>query len=141
MPHSKKSACLSSRTWVVFHIDIDIAEMHHPLLHCAHTHCLVSSTRIDECQAQFVFTCKYSVPHLCLIHTSMSDTILSDCPLLPPVTQQQNVTEYWWEGSASSAMPPASTSNCGPALQNRSITFGEVFISGNNTQRMIEKKK
>ena len=31
-------------------------------------------------------------------------------PLLPSVTQQQNVMEYWWEGSTSTATPqlPAS---------------------------------
>ena len=30
-------------------------------------------------------------------------------PLLPSVTQQQNVTEYWWEVSASTAILPIST--------------------------------
>jgi len=29
-------------------------------------------------------------------------------PLPPSVTQQHNVMEYWWEGSASAAIPPAS---------------------------------
>ena len=28
--------------------------------------------------------------------------------LLPCVTQQQNVMKYWWEDSASAAIPPAS---------------------------------
>ena len=32
-------------------------------------------------------------------------------PLLPSVTQQQDVTEYWWEGSVSTAIPPTSTSD------------------------------
>jgi len=30
-------------------------------------------------------------------------------PLLPSVTQQQHVTEYWWEGSASPAISSASS--------------------------------
>ena len=29
-------------------------------------------------------------------------------PLLPSVTWQQHVMEYWWEGSASTAIPPTS---------------------------------
>jgi len=31
--------------------------------------------------------------------------------LLPSVTQQQNVGEYWWEGSTSTAKPPTSASD------------------------------
>ncbi len=29
-------------------------------------------------------------------------------PQLPSVTQQQNLTEYWWEGSTSTAISPTS---------------------------------
>lgn len=32
-------------------------------------------------------------------------------PLLQSVTQQQNVTEYWWEGSTSTAIPATSVSD------------------------------
>jgi len=32
-------------------------------------------------------------------------------PLLPSVTWQQNAMGYWWEGSASTAIPPTSTSD------------------------------
>ena len=32
-------------------------------------------------------------------------------PLLPSVTQQQNVAEYCWKGSAFTAMPPPSASD------------------------------
>jgi len=38
----------------------------------------------------------------------MSDAILSDCP---STVTQQNGMGYWWEGSASSALPAASTSD------------------------------
>ena len=59
------------------------AEMHRPLPHCAHIHCLVS---INIQQVLWMLmganfsTWKNSVSHRCSIHTSMSDTILSDCP-------------------------------------------------------------
>ena len=39
------------------------------------------SSSIDECHWLTLFsTSRNSVPHLCFIHTSMSDTIPSDCP-------------------------------------------------------------
>jgi len=43
----------------------------------------------------------------------MSDTICQTAaiPLLPSVTKEQNVMEYWWEGSVSPAIPPTSTSD------------------------------
>ena len=48
------------------------------------------------------------MPHLYLIWIFMSEAIPSDCPSAPTVTPQQSVTEYWWEGSASTAVPPSS---------------------------------
>jgi len=62
--------------------------------------------------------------------------------LLPSVLQQQNVMEYWWEGSASAAIPPASASvirdQCneiggitfGEALVDLDLLLGEFFDSG-----------
>ena len=41
----------------------------------------------------------------------MSDAILCDRPLLPSVTWQQNVVEYWWEVSAFASIPPIFTSD------------------------------
>ena len=32
-------------------------------------------------------------------------------PLLPSITEQQNVMEYWWEGSTSTAILPPPTSD------------------------------
>ena len=50
--------------------------------------------------------------HLCLMLTSTSNAILSDCaPLLPSVTQEQHVTESRWEVSTSTAIPPTSASD------------------------------
>ena len=50
--------------------------MHHPLPHCALIHCLVSINVQQGQWGQFFST----VPYHCFICTSMSDTILSDCP-------------------------------------------------------------
>ena len=50
-------------------------------------------------------------------------------PLLPSVMQQQNVMEYCWEGSASTAIPPTSASDV--AGQHNKIggtTFGAEFV-------------
>ena len=38
-----------------------------------------------------------SVPPLYFTHTSMSDTVPPDAPLLPSVSQQQHVAGCWWE--------------------------------------------
>ena len=49
-------------------------------------------------------------------------------PLLPSVTQQ-HVTEYWWEGSATTAILPTSTSNItGQHHKTGGITFGAALI-------------
>ena len=44
--------------------------------------------------------------HFFFIHASMTDVIVSDCP-----SQQQHVTEYWQEGSTSTAKPLTLTSD------------------------------
>ena len=50
-------------------------------------------------------------------------------PLLPSVTRQQNVTEYWWKGSASTAIPPSSASGVvGYRHKAEGITFGAALI-------------
>jgi len=48
-------------------------------------------------------------------------------PLLPSVAQQQDVMEYWWGGSASTATLPLSASDV-MDQQNKigGITFGAV---------------
>ena len=68
-------------------VTVITAEMHHPPPHCTHTHCLIS---INVQQAgmsmgaiffNFIyFAWRNSIIHLCFICSSMSETILSDCP-------------------------------------------------------------
>ena len=55
-------------------------------------------------------------PLFCSICTSIADTTLSDYPLLPPVAQQQNVMECWWDSLSRTAIPP--TSVCDMVGQN-----------------------
>jgi len=88
--------------------------MHHPLPHCAHTHCLVS-TNIQQASngSGWIFFCHGGIQwhsfasyiHFHVRHHSVR------LPLLPPVTGQQRVMEHWWEGSSSTAVPPTSSSD------------------------------
>ena len=58
-----------------------------------------------------IFSTWRKVIYLCFIHSSMSDTILSDCTSVAICHRATNVTEHWWEGSTSPAIPPTSTSD------------------------------
>ena len=76
-------------------------------------------------------------------HTVASSTLLWQTPfchagpLLPRVTRQQNGTEYWWEGSASAAIPPPFTSDVVGQHNNiGGITFGAAIV---NTERKTKR--
>jgi len=67
-------------------------------------------------------------------------------PLLLSVTWQQNVTEYWWEGSASTAiLPTCSTDIMGQHHKIGGITFRVVLINYNSgivlTRGILYQKK
>ena len=69
-------------------------------------------------------------------HSFASDALLCQtpfcqtAPLLPSVTQQQNVMEYW-EGSASTAIPPTPTSDImGQHNKIGGTTFGAALDKG-----------
>ena len=50
-------------------------------------------------------------------------------PLLLSITQQQHLMEYWWEGSASTAVPPPSASDIVNQYNKIGGTaFGAVLI-------------
>jgi len=86
------------------------------------------SASVNECWCMEEFTARrHSVTHLCFICSSMSDAILSDCPLLPSVTQQQHVMECCWEGSVSSAITSTSDIVC-QHIKIGGITFRAVLI-------------
>ena len=105
--------------------------MHHPSTMLTFT--LWSPEMVSKCwwmSVDAIFSAqRNSVTHLCFIHTSVSGTILLDCPLLPSDTQQQYVREYWWEGSTSIAIPPTSTSDIvGQYNKIGGITFRAALI-------------
>ena len=84
------------------------------------------SASVDECQwvpfflhggIQFHIFASCALP----CQTPFCQTV----PLLPSVTQQQNVTEYWWEDSTSTAIPP--TSNSDIIGQNKKTCFSTIF--------------
>jgi len=91
------------------------AGTHHPPPHCAHTHCLVS-INIQEAS-------RNANGHNFFLHggiqwhTFVSYTLPCEAPfcptalLLPSVVRQQNVMEYWWEGSTPTDVQPTSISD------------------------------
>jgi len=107
-----------------------------PLLRCAHFHCLISrnvqqaSVNVNGCH--FFSAWRNSFAHLCFLHTSMSDSMLSHCaPLLPSVTQQQHVMGYWWDGSTCAAVTP--TSSCDLVGQHNKTALLSEQLSHNVT--------
>ena len=89
------------------------------------------SANVDDCQwvpffphegVQWHNFPSYALP----CHTPFCQTT----PLLPSVAQQQNVMQYWWEGSPSAAIPPTSTSDIVSQHNNiRGLTFGAALVS------------
>ena len=54
---------------------------------------------------------------------------MSDAPLLPSATWQQNLTEHRWEGSASTAIPPLSASDAmGQHNKIGGVPFGAALL-------------
>ena len=114
-------------TWFVLYVTVATAKTHHPLPHYGHIHCLISinahqvSVNVSGCH----FFCMEELSYA----PFLKSTSMSDSPLLPFVFWQQNVTEHWWEGSASSAMPPTSASDVmGQHSKIGGITFRAAFV-------------
>jgi len=120
---SPETAC-PSRIWFVF--CVTTAKTHHPPPHCANTHWFISiniqQVSINDCG------CHFFLNEGIQQHTFGSYTLPSFCqtaPLLPSVTQQQNVMEYWQVGSNSTATPPTSASDAVDTHNKmRGITIG-----------------
>jgi len=58
-------------------------------------------------------------------------------PLLPSVTQQQNIMGYWWEGSTSAAIPPTAASDVGQHNEIGGITFGAAPVDPSHLNSRI----
>ena len=62
--------------------------------------------------------------HLLHMHFQVTCHVDRLPALLPSVTGQQNVTEYWWESSTSTVIPPTFVSDVvGQHKKNKGITF------------------
>jgi len=108
------------RMFIVFqnmacHVIITPAGTQHPLFHCAHIHRLIpiniQKALIDTNGCHFFSVWRNSVTHPCFIALPCQMPLCQTAPLLPSVTQQQIVMEYWIEGSISTVIPPTSTSD------------------------------
>ena len=106
---------------------------HHPLLHCAHIQCLVSINihqaliNLSGCN----FFCMEEFNSTPLLHTHFHvRRRFVRLPLCCPFdTQQQTVMKYRGEGSASTAIPPTSTSDIvGQDIKVGDITSGAALI-------------
>ena len=64
------------------------------------------------------------------LHTLASSALpCQTAPLLPSVMWQQNVMEYWWEHSASAAVPPTFSSDIvGQYRKIGDITFRAALV-------------
>ena len=97
-----------------FHITVITAEVHHSPPYCAHIHCLVSINaqqalmKISGCH----FFCLEESSDTPLLHTPLpcQTPFCQTAPLLPSVTQRQNIMEYCQEGLTSIAISPTSSS-------------------------------
>jgi hypothetical protein len=75
-----------------------------------------------------------SMIHLCFIYTSMTDAILPDFSSAAVHYTAIQLTNYWWKGSTSTAIPPASTSNIiGQHNKIGGITFGAPLLLSEQT--------
>ena len=104
----------------VITVTVVTAETHHPLPHCAQIHCLASintqQALVNFSKSQFHPFGPYMLP--CQI------PFCPTAPLLPSVTQQQNVRE----GSASTAIPSTFLSDIiGQQSKIRGIIFRAVL--------------
>ena len=91
------------------------AEMHHTGPHCAHIHCLDS---INIQQAKMNVKRCHIFPHGGIQRHTFTSYVLpcqtpffQIAPLLPFVTQQRNVMEYWQEDSVGTVIPPTFASD------------------------------
>ena len=136
IPCSKQSSPVEVTHWLA---TVATAEMHLSPPHCVSIHCLVStsvqqaSMNVTVCNffpsMEMLGKIQNSMTHLCFICTSVSDTILLDCPLLPSVTWQQNVVYYCCEVSSSTAMIPTSASGVmDQYIKIGGITFGAALV-------------
>ena len=117
----------------IFHITVATAETHHPLPHSTHIPCQVSINiqqavmNVSECD----FFCMEEFSDTPLLHIYFHVRChfvrLSLCCHLSD--SKLNFTEYWQEGSTSTAVSPTSASDIfGQHCKIGGITFRAAFV-------------
>ena len=99
--------------------------------HCTHIHGLHQhSASVDECYWLQCFSHRGIQCHTFAWYALPCQMPLCQtAPLQPSVMQHQHVMEYWWEGSASTAIPPTSASeDIGWCYKTEGITFEAAFV-------------
>ena len=115
---------------------VTTAETHPPLPHCAHILWLVNRNFFFIQQALVNFSgCNFFPPGGIQWNIFASSALpcktpfCQTVPLLPSVTQQQSVIEYWWEGSISTGMSPTSALEImGQQNKTRDVIFRATFM-------------
>ena len=109
---------------------VPTAEMHPPPPHCAHIHCLFS-INLQEASTS-VSGCHFFLHGGIQPRTFASATLpcqmpfCQTAPLLPSVTQEQNIKEHWQEGSTSIAISPT----CEKRFEDKSPLITTVASQG-----------
>jgi len=95
-----------SGTWLVFHVAVANAETRHPPPHCANINCLVS-VNVQQASMNVIgcnFLCMEEFNYTPLLHTQFHvRRHFVRLPLCFRLARQQNLTEYWREGSSFTA--------------------------------------
>jgi len=130
-----------SGTWLVSHVAVATAETQHPPLHCANIHYLVSVNVQQE--SMNVIGCNLFLHGGIELHTfawyplPRQTPFCQTAPLLLYVARQQNFTEYWREGSTSTAIsPPTACDMVGQHNKRGGINFGATFVIRKQTLRV-----
>jgi len=133
------------RTWLVFHVSVTTAETLHTTSLCCHSlfglhKC---SASIDEWQwAQCFLHEGNQAPPFAPYTLPCQMPLRQSVPLLPSVAQQQNVMEYGWEGSTSTAISPPSASDV-VSQHNKigGVTFGAALIEGKALPDTVQRQQ
>jgi len=102
----------------------------HPSL--CYIHCLVS-TNVQQALMNinghhFFFLEEFNDTLVPSIHTSMSDTVLSECPSAAICHTGTNVMGCWWEGSTCAAIPTSTSNVVGQHHKTEGITFRAALV-------------
>lgn len=108
-----------SEMWLVFHIIVTTAETYSSPPQSAHLNCFVfiNTQQLSMNVNGYVFFFFFFLYGGTELHTFASCALprqMSFCQIarqLISVAWQKHLTEYWWEGSTSNSIPPASSSD------------------------------